>query len=348
MWTLMDNCLDMRNGKASLFRRLCACLMIIAAFAGCAAQPETIRPPAMEPDTVKPVLTASYLIGMGDELEILYHIDPGTRVPEYVIDTEDELRIDFYYYPVMSRTVKVRPDGNITLTPIGDVQAADKKPAELAAELTKLYSPILSRPVIATEVIGFNAKVEDLKKTIYNQERGMSRLAVVRPDGMISLPYIGDIHSAGLTTQELRERLESRYQHLIKNLTVSVVVLHARSNRVYVMGQVERPDFYELPGPITLTQLIAMAGGFSREAKTDQVVIIRRKENGQPDAQIVYLGEVIDRGTVSDPLIQQYDVIYIPRTGMAQAALTADSLWRIIPLNFTISGIYSLGGKAAK
>ncbi|MFZ5569587.1 MAG: polysaccharide biosynthesis/export family protein [Thermodesulfobacteriota bacterium] len=322
--------------------------VMVLALSGCKSAPEPAKPLAAEPEGAKPVVTASYLIGMGDELEVLYHIDPGTLAPEYTIDTEDMLRVDFYYYPVMSRTVRVRPDGKITLSPVGDIRAVRKKPTDLALEISERYTSILTRPVITVEVIGFNAKVEDLKRTIYNQERGMSRLAVVRPDGRISLPYIDDIRVIGLTTQELRDRLESRYQKLINNLTLSVVMLRARSNRVYVMGQVERPDFYELPGPITLTQLISMAGGLGPEAETDQVVIIRRKKNGQPDVQMVYLGEVIDRKTVMDPLIQQYDVVYIPRTAIASAALTADALWRIIPLEFNISGVYSLGGKAAQ
>ncbi len=331
---------------------LCFSVAVFAVLAlfltGCKSSRETAKPIAAGPEGAPPAVTASYLIGMGDELEVLYHIDPGTTTPEYTIDTEDTLRVDFYYYPVMSRTVRVRPDGNITLSPIGDVSVVKKKPSDLAVEISRRYESILTRPVISVEVIGFNAKVEDLKRTIYNQERGMSRLAVVRPDGRISLPYIGDVNTAGLTALELRDRLESRYQKMINNLTVSVIVLRARSNRVYVMGQVERPDFYEMPGPITLTQLLSMAGGFGREAKTDQVVIIRRKDDGQPDVHVVYLGEVIDQGTVTDPIIQQYDVVYIPRTAIADVALTADALWRIIPLDFTLSGIYSLGGKAAK
>lgn len=352
MKTLISNkdiCNRQREyGRVLFLMGFSVLLLAAVSWVGCVGAGETVQlPPAAAP-TTKPVVTASYMIGTGDELEVLYHIDPGTTTPEYIIDTEDTLRVDFYYYPVMSRTVRVRPDGYITLSPVGDVRAVQKKPADLAAEISRRYESILKRPVVSVEVVGFNAKVENLKRTIYNQERGMSRLAVVRPDGRISLPYIGDVDAVGLTTTDLRNRLEGRYQKIINNLTVSIVVLRARSNRVYVMGQVERPDYYELPGPVTLTQLIAMAGGFSPEAKTDQVVIIRRKTDGRPDAHIVYLDEVIDSGQVTDPLIQQYDVVYIPRTALAEAALTADSLWRIIPLEFTLSGVYSLGGKAAE
>ncbi|BBO87706.1 polysaccharide biosynthesis/export family protein [Desulfosarcina ovata] len=281
-------------------------------------------------------IPAAYLIGAGDELEVLYYIDPDVDLPEYRVDSEDTLRVDFYYYPVMSKTLSVRPDGYITLPPIGDVKARNKKPTDLAREISELYTPILAKPVVTVEVIAFNTKIEELKRAIYNQERGMSRLAVVRPDGVISLPYIGDVKAAGLTTHQLQEQLHRRYAHILYNLSTTVVVLNARSNRIYVLGEVERPDFYELLGPTTLTQLLATAGGLTREAKTDQVIIVRRGKNGQPDAHIVYMNQIIGEASLLDPMLQQYDVIYVPRSAMARAALTADFLWRIVPLRFTV------------
>lgn len=323
-------------------------LVLMLLLGGCGGGPAHVElPPVVDAPPAKSMVPATYRVGMGDELEILYHIDPGIAVPDYVIDSEDSLRIDFFYYPVMSKTVRVRPDGYITLPRVGDIQVRGKKPTDLAKEISLLYRPHLSRPVTTVEVIGFNTKVEELKRTIYNQERGMSRLAVVRPDGKISLPYIGDVTAAGLTSPDLQQAIEDRYRRMVNNLSVTVIVLRARSNRVYVMGQVNNPNFYGLPGPITLTQLIAMAGGFSREAKTDQVIIVRRKKNGQPEAHIVFTGEIINANSLNDPMIQQHDVVYVPRSTLAKAALSAESLWRIIPLSFVVSGNYELGGRSA-
>jgi len=316
-------------------------------FAGCGGPSLNIDRSPAKADQTKPMVPANYLIGQGDELEVLYHIDPGYSEVDYFIDTEDTLRIDFYYYPVMSRTVKVRPDGYITMPKVGEIKAAGLKPMDLAEKIKRIYQPHISKPTVTVEVIGYYQKVEELKQAITTLQRGQSRLAVVAPDGTISLPYLQGILAAGLTSTELSQKIEKRYQKIISNMSITLAVLGAHSNRVYVMGEVARSSFYELQGPVTLSQLISMAGGFSREANTHQVVVISRGPDGQPKAKLFDMDDIIGGNDLAaDPLIKQYDVVFIPRTKMAQAALIGESLWRLIPLSF--SGSYSLGGQAIK
>jgi protein involved in polysaccharide export with SLBB domain len=324
--------------------------LLLAVMVGCSGEPR-IRLHDMDvyQKEVKPFIPTCYLIGPGDELEVLYHIDPGYTVDDYVIDTEDVLRIEFYYYPTLARTVKVRPDGRITMPLIGDVPASKLRPAELADSIYKLYTPHLNRPNVTVEVEGFYAKVQELKQAITTQDRGQSRLVVVRPDGVISLPYIGDVHAANLTAPEVSKALGEKYGQFIKSMSVTVAVLSAHSNQVYVMGQVNRPNFFEMTGPITLTQLISRAGGFTNDADTRQVVIISRNDQGQPEGRMINLDDIIGKGNAgADIMMKQYDVVFVPKTGLSKAALFGDQLWRLIPLDFTVSGNYSFGGSAPK
>lgn len=341
-----------RPGKslrlASYAAILCPIGMIL--LVSCGEPRITITKGAVQSEDSSPLIPTTYLIGQGDELEILYHIDPGFSVAEYIIETEDTLRIDFYYYPVITRTVRVRPDGFITLPRVGEVKAAGLKPKLLADKISEIFRPYLSRPSVTVEVINFNAKVEELKKAITTQARGQSRLVVVRPDGKISLPYIQDIAASGLSAFELSQELETHYRKFINNISITAAVLRARSNQTYIMGQVNRPNFYELRGPITLTQLISRAGGFTGEANTHQVVVISRNKSGQPEAKVVDMDDIIGKGNMgADPIINQYDVVYVPRTKLAQAALVGASLWRLIPLRFSAgaSAVYYLGGDEA-
>ncbi|MEZ4528092.1 MAG: polysaccharide biosynthesis/export family protein [Desulfobacterales bacterium] len=308
-------------------------------FTGCAE--EAIRLPSKiaEPE---PMIPATYLIGPGDELEILYHIDPGFTLADYVIDTEDTLRIDFYYYPVMSKTVKVRPDGFITLPRVGDIRAAGEKPGILSQTIQTLFAPYLSRPVITVEVLDFNVKVEKLKTAIHTTIRGQSKQAIVRPDGRITVPYLRqDVMAAGKNTAELSQELETKYRELIRDISITASVLNANSNRAYIMGDVNRPDYYALAGPITLLQLVARAGGFTKEANLRQVVVISRAKQGKPEAAVVDAEGILKRGE-SDPLIRQYDVVYVPRTWLADAAFKGDAIWRLIPVRFSGTAIYSI------
>jgi polysaccharide export outer membrane protein len=325
------------------------CLTGMILLVSCGEPRITITKEAVQSEGSSPLIPTTYLIGQGDELEILYHIDPGFSLAEYIIETEDTLRIDFYYYPVMTRTVRVRPDGFITLPRVGELKASGLKPRVLAEKITEIYRSYLTRPAVTVEVINFNAKVEELKEAITTQDRGQSRLVVVRPDGNISLPYLKDVSAAGLTAFELSQKLEGQYKKFIGNISITAAVLRARSHEAYIMGQVNRPNFYELYGPITLTQLISRAGGFTGEANTHQVVVISRNRNAKPEAKVIDMDDIIGKGDMrADPMIKQYDVIFVPRTKLAQAALVGDSLWRLIPLSFTgaATAAYSLGGTA--
>ncbi|MCP4709708.1 MAG: hypothetical protein GY869_13870, partial [Planctomycetes bacterium] len=177
---------------------------------------------------IKSFVPMNYLIGPGDELEVLYYVNPAVQEGEYKIDTQDIMRVEFYYYPTMNTTVTVRPDGRITMPLIGEAQAAGKAPKDLASELSSKYAPHLSRPNITVDMVTFNAKVEALKQAIITQDRGQSRLVVVRPDGGISLPYVGDALAAGLSSVQLSDILDKKYKEAVKGIDVTVAVLNAK------------------------------------------------------------------------------------------------------------------------
>lgn len=292
----------------------------------------------------KPILPENYRITINDELEIFYYIDSQYEEKEYLIDTEDKLRIEFYYYPVLNKSVTVRPDGMITIPRIGDIKAANMKPQDLADKISSLFKPYLLKPIVTVELIEFNVKIRKLQEAIKTTLRGQSRKVIVRPDGKISLVYIKDLYVNNLTIREAAELIEAEYRKQIKNLKISASLLNSHSNRAYVMGQVRNPNFYNLTVPITLSQLIAAAGGFTKEANTHQVLLISRNRKNGPYARIYDMDEIIGRGNVwADPAIRKYDVIFVPRTKLSQASFVAESLWRFIPFAFTTS--YTLGGE---
>lgn len=290
------------------------------------------------------MIPVDYLIGEGDMIEISYYIDPGTSVEEYLIDTEDTLRIEFYYYPGLSKTVRVRPDGFITLSRVGDFKAVGLSPEVLAEKIKKLYAPFLIRPVATVELIDFNVKIEKLKAAVRTTTRGQAKEVMVRPDGKISLPYLQDVIVRNLNCIELSRQLQKEYRKFVKNISITVSILKATSYRAYIMGEVKRSDFYQLSGPLTLSQLIARAGGFTDQANTHQIVLVRRGKGGKPDARLIDMNNIIGRGDMkSDPIVRQYDIVFVPKTKISQAALVMDSIMNMIPMRFSAS--YSLGGK---
>jgi len=103
---------------------------------------------------------------------------------------------------------------------------------------------------------------------------------MVRPDGKISLPLVGDIQASGLTPKKLQDRITEKVKEFVASPNVTVVVLKIASQTVSIVGQVARPGVYTLGSPMTVLELLARAGGFREDANTKKLVIVR-DENGQ-------------------------------------------------------------------
>jgi polysaccharide export outer membrane protein len=104
----------------------------------------------------------------------------------------------------------------------------------------------------------------------------------VRPDGSITMPIIGDVQSAGLTPGQLREVLARKLSRFLRDdaTTITVTVVEVNSYRINVVGKVERPGVYTPKDFISVLDAIALAGGTSKFADTDSIIIIRRDHDG--------------------------------------------------------------------
>lgn len=103
----------------------------------------------------------------------------------------------------------------------------------------------------------------------------LSQTVTIGPDGFISLPLLGDVHVAGMTSNQLAQELKSKLTSYVVNAQVTVSVVDIRSRQVYMTGQVGKPGGYPLIAPITVLQLIAQAGGLNTFANRKEIVILR-------------------------------------------------------------------------
>ncbi len=115
------------------------------------------------------------------------------------------------------------------------------------------------------------------------KEPEMSKTVPVRPDGMISLPLIGDIKAAGYTPLQLQDQLASAMKKLISDPEVTVIVTEVRSLSFNVVGQVAKPGFFPLTRRLTVLDAIALSGGFRDFAKTKKIYVLRRDANGKEE-----------------------------------------------------------------
>lgn len=130
-------------------------------------------------------------------------------------------------------------------------------------------------PAPIADVPEYRIGIEDvLDISVWNVAE-LQQTVPVRPDGKVSLPLVNDIVAAGLTPMELRKLLTERIGAYVQNPDVSVVVREIRSLKVSVMGQVRTPGRYDLKGPSTVLDALALAGGFTEFAARRKITILR-------------------------------------------------------------------------
>jgi polysaccharide export outer membrane protein len=131
-----------------------------------------------------------------------------------------------------------------------------------------------------------------LEISVWNYET-LTRQLVVRPDGKISFPLIGDVRAQGRTVEELRQAVEDKIKAFVQDAPVTVVVVEAGSPKVYVVGKVANPGVYIMGKPLRVMQVLAMAGGTTPFADKDDILIIR-EDNGRQIALKFNYGKVAD------------------------------------------------------
>ena len=148
-----------------------------------------------------------------------------------------------------------------------------------------------------------------------NQE--LSKEVIVRPDGKISLPLIGDIVAAGLTAQALSKQIADGLVEFMSTPTVSVQVKEINSYHVFVVGEVSRPGKIPLKSFTSVIQGISLAGGFTTFASRNNVHVLRMVKNGQGEPRQVmipvpYTDIVKGRNLEANFILKAGDVIVVP------------------------------------
>jgi polysaccharide export outer membrane protein len=165
---------------------------------------------------------------------------------------------------------------------------------------------------------GFLLGAEDeLEITVWGN-KDLTRVTAVRPDGLISMPLIGDVQAAGLTADALAQRIAERLkQYLATSPAVSVSVKELNSYSVYVLGEVAKPGKFQLKSYITVLQAISMAGGFTDYAKKNRLQVVRVTQNGDQKRQEVHIPIRYDdlvsgRGEPGNIVLHPGDTVVVP------------------------------------
>ena len=157
----------------------------------------------------------------------------------------------------------------------------------------------------------FKLGPDDVVEVFVYKEPELSTTVVVRPDGKISLPLIGELSVNGKTALELQKEISQKLTQYIAQPNVNFIVKEVNSAKVSVLGEVKTPGVYKIKDRSIVLDAIALAGGFTEYAKRNKVTLIRISANGQQQQYQINVEDQL-KGRKGDLFfVLPYDKIYV-------------------------------------
>ena len=188
--------------------------------------------------------------------------------------------------------------------------------------LIKVWQMLIG-PLLLAAALPANAQPADVYRVnpgdvlsvhIWNEESLSRPEILVRPDGYISTPILGEVAAGGQTITEISTAIASGLKAYLRDdpvVTVSVAAISG--NTIYVLGKVARPGQFVIRSATDVTQALAMAGGITTFANESAIKILRRDQQGEQRAIRFRYNKVKDGDRLDDNIVlQSGDVVLVP------------------------------------
>jgi polysaccharide export outer membrane protein len=160
----------------------------------------------------------------------------------------------------------------------------------------------------------------------------------VQPDGFVVLRGAGLLLAEGLTVAQLQQSLIKSYSSFLHDPEITVTLKEFDKPYFLASGEITRPGKYELRGDLTVNEAVAIAGGFTQQAKHSQVVLFRRISLDVAEAHLINLKKMLNsRDLREDWHLQPGDFVYVPQSRISKVRkyVPASAMnWYLNPLQF--------------
>ena len=175
----------------------------------------------------------------------------------------------------------------------------------------------------------------------------LSRTLTVGPDGRVVMPMSRPIMAAGRNFTQLQNELTGELSKQLRDPTLAVTPRAYAPSQIYVGGSVNQPGTYTIPGRIGALEGLLLAGGMSPGARSKQVAVLRRAPNGGMMMRTVNIqnGLVNIREYNDNIQLKRGDIIFVPRTALAEVGAFVQAFRQTLPIEPTIS--YTIGNFGA-
>ncbi len=146
-----------------------------------------------------------------------------------------------------------------------------------------------------------------------------NQTVAVQPDGYVTLKGAGSVYVEGQTVPELTETLKKTYASILHEPVIAVALKDFEKPYYIASGQVGRPGKYDLRGDLTVTEGVAIAGGFDEKSKHSQVVLFRPLPTGGFQAKLINVKKLLASRDLSEDIrLEPGDLLYVPQNSFSK------------------------------
>jgi polysaccharide biosynthesis/export protein PslD len=191
--------------------------------------------------------------------------------------------------------------------------------------------------------VAYHVGAGDKLKIKFAVTREMDEDVVVSPDGFIAARATGQVRVEGRTIPQIEAAIMRAARGTVTDQKIVVELADAVSSKIYVGGSVRQPGAYRIVDrQVSALEAVIMAGGVNEEARMGQAAVIRRGPRGLPMLRDINLRDMIETGGDSDVPLVAGDILYVPRSSVAEVNLWVDQfINKIVPFQRSFS--YTLG-----
>jgi polysaccharide export outer membrane protein len=143
-------------------------------------------------------------------------------------------------------------------------------------------------------------------------EPELERTVILRPDGKFSYPLAGEMVAAGRTVVDVQTEMARKLSEFIPEAEVTVAVTGLEGNRIYIIGQVQRPGSFIMNPQISVLQALSLAGGTTPFAQVNDIIVIRGRGSDQRVLRFGYDNVSRGRDLAQNVQLESGDVVIVP------------------------------------
>lgn len=178
--------------------------------------------------------------------------------------------------------------------------------------LVAVFAALIFAQAAQAQQSGYIVKPGDILEISVWKEPDLQRQVLVRPDGAFSFPLVGQVDARGRTVMELNKIVSERLSRYIADAVVTISVQQINGNKIYVLGQVNKPGEFIVNPSVNVMQALSMAGGMTPFAASNDIIVLRGQSKEQKAIPFRYADVVRGRNLEQNIELVAGDVVVVP------------------------------------